>query len=120
MMSRDEVHTVRPMYKIESGAELGVTNEFVVKFKEGVSQGQIDDINETYDVTVIKTTFSYMLLSVPVKGNAIATANIYQESGLVVFSHPNFITRFEKLYTPNDEYFSNQWYLHNTGQTVKK
>lgn len=43
-------------------------------------------------------------------------ANRFQETGLTIFSHPNFIAKIETSQIPNDTYFGNQFYLNNTGQ----
>ncbi len=44
-------------------------------------------------------------------------ANLYHEYPRVVYSLPDFLTDVRLLSIPNDTYFSNQYYLRNTGQT---
>lgn len=49
----------------------------------------------------------------------MSIANAIQESGLVQFSHPNFIANFQKHQDPiNDPYFPYQFYLHCIGQVI--
>jgi len=49
--------------------------------------------------------------------DALQIANMYQESGLTRFSHPNFYFKIKECQmVPNDPYFVNQFYLNNTGQ----
>jgi hypothetical protein len=44
-------------------------------------------------------------------------ANNFQESGLTIFSYPNFLCRlYLTQHVPNDPYFSQQWNFYNTGQ----
>lgn len=73
---------------------------------------------QKFGSTILKTTDTYQLLKVPKGADALDIANQYQESGLVEFSHPNFIVEIEKhqQVIPNDPYFANQFTLNNTGQ----
>jgi subtilisin family serine protease len=49
--------------------------------------------------------------------DALQIANIYQESGLTRFSHPNFYAKVDlHQIIPNDTYFVNQFALNNTAQ----
>ena len=76
-----------------------------------------NDIHTKYNVTVEKIMDIYQLLKVSKRDDVLKVANKYQESGLVEFSHPNFISKVEKNQQeiPNDAYFNNQFTLHNTG-----
>jgi subtilisin family serine protease len=111
------VKSVQPMYATNSGLEMGITDEFVVKFKVDVFQEQKDELRRKHQVTLKQETGLYLLMSVAVDKDALEVANLYQESGLVEYSHPNFIAKVETFSTPSDPYFVNQFYLHNTGQT---
>jgi len=111
--------SVQPMYATIDGMEMGVTNEIVVKFNKDVSQQQINELHKKYQASIIKITDLYQLISVPNNVDVLEVANQYQLSGLVKYSHPNFIANAEKhQIIPNDPYFVNQFYLHNTGQTM--
>ena len=113
----NDVVSVNPIYTIDKGAELGITNEFVAQFLNNVSQETIDSLNNVYNVTVIKKSF-YYLLRVPEKSNTLQIANTYYETGFTKFSHPNFILHVEPFHIPNDTYFNEQWNFYNTGQTI--
>ncbi len=117
ILNQTDVKTCNPVYAINTGLEMGVTDEFLVKFNENVAQTEIDKLHEKYGVEVVKTTDIYQLLKVQNGMDALQIANMYQESGLTRFSHPNFICK-EELYQviPNDTYFANQFSLNNTGQ----
>lgn len=111
-----DLYSCQPIYTINTGLELGVTDEILVNFLDNVTQQQIEAINNLYKVTVVKKTEIYHLLKVPKRMNALEIANKYFESGLVKFAHPNFISEAKCNYIPNDPYFAFQIALHNTGQ----
>ena len=117
ILKQSDVKTCNPVYAINTGLEMGVTDEFLVRFNENVAQTKIDELNRKYGVEVVKKPDIYQLLKVSNGADALQTANIYQESGLTHFSHPNFICE-EEIYQviPNDPYFVNQFSLNNTGQ----
>jgi hypothetical protein len=51
--------------------------------------------------------------------STLKIANLYYENPITIFSVPNFIGRTQDLpstFPPSDEYFSQQWPLHNTAQ----
>jgi len=89
------VKSVNPMYAVESGLEMGVTNEIVVQFKENISEQKINEMHKKYQVEVKEVTELFLLLSVPIDFDALEVANAIQESGLVNFSHPNFIAKID-------------------------
>lgn len=115
-----DVISTQPLFKINSGLELMITDEFVIRFKANVLPEQQNEINRQNGVLLIKNTETYQLLSVPKGVDALEVANKYQESGLVEFSHPNFLARIEKhqQVIPNDPFFVNQFTLNNTGQVI--
>ena len=111
------VKSVQPMYTADGGLEMGITDEFVVKFKSDISRQQKDEWIKKHPTVLKQETELYLLMSVPVGEDALGIANLYQLSGLVEYSHPNFIAKIEAHSIPSDPYFVNQFYLHNTGQT---
>jgi subtilisin family serine protease len=76
-----------------------ITNRFVAQFKPGVSRQQIDELNQKNNVRIVEALDfvenGYLLESLNANENmsAVRLANIYYESGLTVFSHPDFIKR---------------------------
>jgi subtilisin family serine protease len=112
------IKSIQPLYVTNEGLEMGITDEIVVQFNKDVSQKEIDALHKKHYAIVKKKTDLYQLLSVPANTDPLEIANAYQLSGLVQFSHPNFIAKAELYQTlPTDTYFVNQFYLHNTGQT---
>ena len=67
---------------------------------------------------VIKANEHYLLLQVPRGTDALSMANLYYESGLVYYSHPDFYADIVFHQAANDPYYNNQFYLHNTGQQI--
>ena len=117
ILNQSDVKSCNDVYTINTGLEMGVTDEFVVGFNKNVTQKEIENIHKEYGVEVVKTTDYYQLLKVPTGIDALKIANIYQESGLAYFSHPNFISdQVLHQVIPTDPYFVNQFYLNNTGQ----
>jgi hypothetical protein len=86
---RKDVRSVHPLYAAGE-CEMALTDEFVVKYAARTTQREIDELGEKHGVTVRKVTELYQLLAVPAGADALETANAYQESGLVEYSHPNF------------------------------
>jgi len=91
-----------------------------VRFKLDVKEEQITKYNQSEKVEVVKKNphvEQQYLLRVTEESelNALEMANRYQESGIVVFAHPNFLVHMEYNYIPIDTNFSDQWHLHNTG-----
>lgn len=93
LLAETDVLSIRPVFKTAEGLELGLTDEFVFKFKPSVSEVQINTLNKQYDVTIVKSSEVYQLARVGKGIDVLEVANKYQESGLVIFSHPNFIAR---------------------------
>ena len=88
--------SVNPLYVLrKSDAEQIVTDEIVVRFKNGIPQWKIDEMLDEYRVKLIEHTELSRLLSVPVDLDPLEIANIYQRSGLVEYSHPAFIVKIE-------------------------
>jgi len=115
--AQNDVKSCQSLYSTNSIDELGITDEFLVKFNDNVSQDEITNIHKKNNVIVVESTELGQLLKVPKGADVLNIANSYQESGLTRFSQPNFISKlvFNQV-IPNDTYFSNQFYLHNTGQ----
>ncbi|MEA1886995.1 MAG: S8 family serine peptidase, partial [Bacteroidota bacterium] len=84
-----------------------------------ISEKQKYELHSKFGIRVKKSLNSFDYLIVPPKEDAIEIANHYQESGMVVFAHPNFFSEIEFFQNiPNDEYFNWQFPLHNTGDTT--
>ncbi len=120
-----DVVTSSPVYALAAAptGEMGVTDEFAVKFRSTASADQVAALAKKTRSKVKWTVSGLSVLTVPKGGDALATANLYQESGLVEFAHPNFLEEVVLHQTafpvyPNDEFFGRQFYLYNTGQVI--
>jgi len=112
-----DVASVHPVEIIDEAMEAGITDEFVAQFNDNVSKATIDSLNKRYGVTIVATSFFYTLQVKP-RADALQIANAYQETGLVKFSHPNFMSTPNLHHIPNDPYFNFQWNFYNTGQVI--
>lgn len=95
-----------------------LTDEFIVKFFDNTSVSEIDSINELFDVEILGSNeYNEYHLSIKETSaySTLELANIYYESNLTEWSHPNFLTeiRFDNI---NDPLFQYQWNLLNVGQ----
>ena len=112
-----EVRSAQPVFVLNTGLEMGLNDEIVLKFKPDVNENQIKKIVQNYTLQPVKNTKIYNLYRVPEGNDPLQVANEIQETGLTIFSHPNFIVSAELFQVvPNDTYFNNQFYLNNTGQ----
>ncbi|WP_276358962.1 hypothetical protein [Daejeonella sp. H1SJ63] len=53
LLAETDVLSIQPVFKTSEGLELGLTDEFVFKFKPSVSEAQINTLNKQYDVTIV-------------------------------------------------------------------
>ena len=108
------------------------TNLDISKSKEGLIKtgiSSIDNLNEKYLVTSVEKMFKsskenthenpyiyniYKFI-VPKSSDILSIVKDYSSDLSVIYSEPNYYLQTSA--TPNDPYFSMQWYLHNTGQT---
>ncbi|HKJ81154.1 MAG TPA: S8 family serine peptidase, partial [Ignavibacteriaceae bacterium] len=116
-LNQSDVKVCNPVFKLETGFDMVVTDDILVKFKNNVTKSIKDSLYNKYGVQVYQKSELFDWLKVPEGANALQIANDLQESGLTIFSHPNFYNKIEvHQVVPNDTYFSNQFYLRNVGQ----
>lgn len=116
--NREDVASINPLYKSVEGLEMGFTDRFIIELKDNVSIKALQKLNTENKVEVIKANEHYLLLKVPKGVDALSIANLYYESGLVYYSHPDFYADIAIHQAANDPYYNNQFYLHNTGQQI--
>ena len=115
------VRSVYPGYTPanSNGGEMYMIDEICVKFKEHVSQTEIDEIRKKYRLELIYDRELWQVYSLPVGHHPLEIANTIHESGLTIFSYPNFLSKIVFHQSiPTDPYFVNQYYLRNTGQPL--
>jgi subtilisin family serine protease len=101
-----------------------VTDEFIVKLRDKKDINILDELNKENNCSIIDKTEEGMGYIVKtndnVTMNALQLSDIYYNQNIFEYVQPNFrYTEFSLLNTdPNDQYFSSQWAIKNTGQSV--
>jgi hypothetical protein len=86
---------VNPVFQTED-AEMTLTDEFIVTFPAGKSMEEIEAINLSYGVEIVdpilgqENTF-VLRATVNARRDTLSLANLYQESGVAIYSAPNFV-----------------------------
>lgn len=100
------------------------TDEFVVRLRglEDTSKLRIFNIENNVKILGnVSDEKGFLLKSGDdVRLNALELSSIYYSSGIFEFAEPNFVYPQGCLlnYNPNDQFYSKQWALNNTGQLV--
>lgn len=96
--------------------------EFFVKFDEKLEEGDIQQINDSFGVHVIRKPTRvpnmYLLGIDPGEDGVASISEKYRNLSSVEFAHPNYWkhhTTFETI--PVDPFFIDQWHHRNTGQS---
>jgi subtilisin family serine protease len=112
--SQGKVYTIN-----HSDSELICEDEIVVKFKKSVAATKVTEIASQFGMDVVEENSLFTLFKVRDAGTALDVANRIQESGLTIYSFPNFVSKIRlDQHIPNDPFFQRQFYLHNTGQVT--
>lgn len=108
-------YNIFPTYLTQGdGEELYITSHILLKFKESTTTSAKQTLIANHNLQLIKSTSPYEMYSCV---DPLSKSQSIYESGLVEYCHPDFICPNVKPNAiPNDEYFAQQWYLHNTGQ----
>jgi serine protease len=88
--------------------------EIIVKFKAGVSRGEINRINRSQGCTVLSKSErgKFMRLQIPKNKTVGEMVGIYKRNPRVEYAEPNFIA--SALCAPNDPLYEYQWHLYNS------
>ena len=121
--SLPDVEWVRPVYRFAGSDSLMLsTGQLVARVVPGLSEADVEALWQDYGVEVVRPfdglDNTYILRPVDdPQGDEVAVAAALQRDSLVVYAHPDFATAsVSRQVTPEDEFFSEQWYLQNTGQ----
>lgn len=109
-----EVEYAAPAFVSPEGTA-ALTDEFIVRFDDSLSESEIERINGEAGVEVLeKTAWGEYLLKAgdPRRSNALSLSNAYLESGAAVYANPNFIVLTYLPAVPNDTGFPVQWALN--------
>jgi subtilisin family serine protease len=112
----NDEYQINPLFKTEDNLLMYIKGYVILRWNEDTSEVQKEKLIKKFNLKKTKTTRLYEIFK---NVNSLETSQKIYESGLVYYSHPEFISKVEKFeHIPNDEYFSNQFYLHNTGQQL--
>lgn len=106
-----------------SKVRIGYLNELIVQFKPDMPSEDVSGYIQRNNFQIIQKldlsggeTYS---LRISPQLNSVSVANEIFESGIANYSEPNFFqTNLLQNYTPNDQFFSSQWSVKNTGSNV--
>jgi len=95
------------------GGQKHVLGEIIVKFKPGVSDKVIADINLRHGTSVISTSrfAGFKRLRIPGRKAVAEVLEIYKRNPNVEYAEPNYIAY--AFWVPNDPYYEYQWHLDN-------
>lgn len=115
----DAVAFASHVYQLENSPETLVylTDEITVQFAPQVSMDQIRAIASAVGLEGIKPlegiAQAFVFQVTPqAQENPIKIANTLMRYAEVLLAEPNIVLRSEKLYRPQDEAYSRQWYLN--------
>ena len=111
-----------------------VENELLIKFKESANvRNELDAKNKIEQIYSKTRVVEAEQLIKQTKDDSLGITRIYRikfkegsnikdaisklnRNSNIEYAEPNYL--LELSFMPNDPYFSNQWYLHNTGQCI--
>jgi len=113
---------VFPVYSTAEQDDILMFDEFLVRFKSSVSSQDIDIFSFRHGVEIVEISnvepTQYTFRWTPsADGNPLEMSNMFFDSLDCEWATPDFSIQgsfFDII--PNDPYFPNQYYLHNTGQ----
>jgi subtilisin family serine protease len=109
-------HAYKPQDSLNTRYYL--TDQIVVKFKEGTSHKSIESILSKSGLRLLKeypgSPRTFLLQVTRDAGkNPIKVANSLAELNEVEYAEPNLVNRFQNAYVPTDTYFDRQWHLRS-------
>ena len=119
--TKEDITYISPVLLDGTGNEIGgFTNQVLIRLNYATDYPILTKAAMNYHVKTIKScdfdeqTYS-LTLDKGSEKNAMQTANELYETGMFDYAEPNLI-HFLQLST-NDQYFTQQWALNNTGQS---
>ncbi len=87
--------------------------EIIVKFKPGVGEDVIDELNSRHDTSVFYTSpfAGFRRLRIPRNKTVAEMVEIYKKNPAVDYAELNYIAY--TCWVPNDPFYSYQWHLDN-------
>jgi subtilisin family serine protease len=117
------VDWVRPVYRVQGCQDpLLSTGEAVVRFERGTTDREIADLLDEYGMFIVEPFAglgdTYIIASaVSADADEVEAAAAMYNDRRVVYAHPDFAALHRsRQATLDDEFFTRQWHLNNTGQ----
>ena len=111
---KSNIEEIIPVFSTVEGGMLFPSKEIIVKFENGTSEEQRQEILERFNLKDKNSkTGLYECTTVNESINIANEIHIQKE---VLYAEPNFIQIFKPFFVPNDSLYTSQWALHNTGQ----
>ena len=114
-----QIEYANPFFKYPGCFDMGLTNKFIVKLK-GISYLEFEELIYSTNTNIVradKYDKEIFIISTNKNslGNSLELANNFFESGNFEFSEPSFLKEAQR--NTNDQFYSQQWALENTGQS---
>lgn len=108
-----------PYYILPNGAELGLSELFLVKLKSESDYHLLESFANEHNVSIVtnmsRPLWYKLSCTVNSTGNALEMANMAYESGLFANSEAIFVNAIKfNAESYNDPYFGRQWYLDSS------
>ncbi len=87
-----------------------------VKWKRGIQSSDLDAFLKEQDAVILRSNIlGYVDIKIPEKGDFVQKLKKFINSDLVEIAEPNSFGQWGSIPgVPNDQYFSNQWYLNQS------
>lgn len=110
----DTLCTINPLYLRLDSTEFYMRDIVVLEWKKDVNEHTKQSLISQYQ---LELDIEAGPLQHYKAANALTVANELFETGNFRYCYPEFLIEImDQDHIPNDEYFDQQWYLHNTGQ----
>lgn len=119
----DAIRCVYPvLINPASGLRAIATDEILVRLADGISVEEVSQRARPFRLRPLDgLSFDDRIVRFRIENpRPFATldlSNSLFRSGVARWAEPNFVVEIRRAFLPNDEHFSLQWHLHNTGQT---
>jgi subtilisin family serine protease len=118
LVKDDRIVSVQLAYRLQDGISIYPTEEIIFRKRDGVDEKSIIEVLAMLHLNIKRKNENYSIAIVQKGQNVIDIANKLYESNLFLYAYPNFYAKADLFSTPNDPFFSKQFYLKNTGQVI--
>jgi subtilisin family serine protease len=123
LKQREEISFTSVAFSPDGGKTLiGSEDEIIVQFKLYKAEYEINNFIIEKNLAIMQELNlqggKSFILKVQKTDDPVDMANKVYESGMVNWSEPNLFFTNLICYTPNDQYYSSQWAIRNTGNNI--